>query len=68
MVDAHSLRSFASLAQTEDNHFPTLTTSERLTHLGGGMNLHAEVLAGTDEGLEVGDVLGGGESLFMFIF
>jgi hypothetical protein len=48
--------------QTQDNHFPALTASE--LPLGGSMNIHAEILAGTDESIDVGDFMSGGKSTF----
>jgi len=44
--------------QTEDNHFPALTASE--LPLGGSMNVHSEILAGTDESIDVRDFMTGG--------
>ena len=46
------------VAETQDNHFPALTASE--LPLGGSMNIHAEILAGTDESIDVGDFMSGG--------
>jgi hypothetical protein len=31
------------------------------------MNIHAEILAGTDESIDVGDFMSGGESHFRFL-
>lgn len=51
--------------QTQDNHFPALTASE--LPLGGSMNIHAEILAGTDESIDVGDFMSGGKSHVGFL-
>lgn len=54
----------AERKQTQDNHFPALTASE--LPLGGSMNVHAEILAGTDESIDVGDFMSGGTSSHHF--